>query len=146
MTFSPLVGDVLRRSRGRIESIMSTTCTVTRPGVRTEDDWNPSTGTYDDPEPVVVYDGPCRLRMPYAYPQRADTGESLWAADRGIIAFPIDGSEDIADGMTVTITDNPNDPAMVGVEMSVLSGHYQTDGTARRIPVQLDSRDVGAEP
>ena len=92
----------------------------------------------------MVYDGPCRLRMPYAYPQNADTGESAWAADRGIIAFPIDGSEDIADGMTVTITGNPNDPALVGVEFSVLSGHYQTDATARRIPVQLDSRDAGS--
>lgn len=131
---------VLNRGRAFARRLRSTTCNITIPG---EPTWDNTTGTYTDGAPVVIYSGSCRLRMPYAYPQNAEAGDTAWAVDRGILSVPIAGTGDITDGMTVTITANPHDPAMVGVELTILTGHYQTDATARRLPVQIVSRDAG---
>lgn len=130
--------------RAAARARMTTSCLVTVPGEQTEADWNPTTGTYDDPDPVTVYTGPCRLRMGNPAPQNADAGESAWAVDRGVLSLPISEptSADVTDGMTVTITANPNDPEMVGLELTVLASHFQTDSTARRLPVQVVTRDA----
>lgn len=127
--------------RAEAESRMTSTCEATTPG---EQVWNPTAGVYIDQGPVVHYTGPCRLRMGNPAPQNADAGETTWAADRGVLSLPISdpSSANVLDGMTVTITANPNDPAMVGLELTVLAPHYQTDSTARRLPVQIVTRDA----
>lgn len=129
--------------RAEAESRMTSTCVATIPG---EGDpvWNPDTQQWDDPV-ETVYEGPCRLRMGNPAPQNADAGETSWAVDRTpTLSLPLSDptSAAVVDGVQVTITGNPNDPAMVGLRLRVLSGHYQTDSTARRVPVEVVSRDV----
>lgn len=135
------VAAALSDIRAEADSRMTSTCEVVAPG---EQVWNPTTGVYIDQGPVVHYVGPCRLRMGNPAPQNADAGEAAWAADRGVLSLPISdpSSANVLDGMTVTITANPHDPAMVGLELTVLAPHYQTDSTARRLPVQLVTRDA----
>jgi hypothetical protein len=127
--------------RAQAESRMTTTCVAT---TRAAPVWDEATGSYTPGAPTTVYSGPCRLRMPYAYPQGTEAGDTAWAVDRGILSLPISAaSAAVTDGMTIVITANPNDPGLVGVELTVLSGHFQTDATARRLPVQLVTRDAG---
>lgn len=141
MSLASEIAAALPVLRIEAEARMTSTCTATTPGVLTEDDWNPATGEYDDPEPVTVYTGKCRLRWQPA-PQDADAGETTWAADRsGTLSTPIDAAP-LPDGALVTITANPNDPEMVGLELTVLGVHFQTDSTARRYPVQVVTRDA----
>ena len=132
----------LSELRAHAESRMTSTCTITLPG---EPTWDNDSGTYTDGEPVVQYEGPCRIRMGYANPQNATAGMTEWSASRGVLSVPIEGTAHLGDGMTVTITANPLDPDTVGQEYDVLAGHVQTDSTARRLPVQIVSRDAAVE-
>ena len=131
---------VLTRGRRMAESRMTSTCTATVSGG--EPVWDNTQGEYVAPPPTVLYDGPCRLRLGNPAPQNADAGETTWAVDRGVLSLPIDGTANVPDGATVTITGNPHDPGMVGLVLTVLAGHFQTDSTARRLPVQVVTRDA----
>jgi hypothetical protein len=120
---------------------MSSTCTVTTDDEQT---WDEVDGVYVEGDPIEVYDGPCRLRWSPA-PQDADAGEAMWAADRsGTLSLPI-ASTPLPDGATVVITGNPNDPDMIGLELTILTTHFQTDSTARRYPVQTVTRDAAVD-
>lgn len=142
MTFSPLVGDVLRRSRGRIESLMVSTCLITTPGTPVR---NNETGVYEPGEPVEVYSGKCRLRWPNPAPQDGSAGQGSYSVDRvGTLSLPM--SVTVPAGARAVLTVNPEDPAFVGVEMKVLIPHGQTHATARRLPVQIVTRDAGYTP
>lgn len=125
------------------ESRMADTIRFTRPG---EGDpvWDGE--KYVQPE-VEVYAGPCRLRWGNPAPQEADAGETNWAVDRTpTISLPISDSRsaDVADGHTGTITAvGPNSATQLGMVVVAITGHWQTNSTARRIPVQVVSRDAG---
>lgn len=126
--------------RAEAEARMTSTCTITVAGAST---WNDTTGTYSTPTATTLYTGKCRLRWGNPAPQDGDSGETSWAVDRtGTLSLPIAGTANIPDGALVTITANPNDPGMVGLELTVLAPHFQTDSIARRLPVQVVSRDA----
>lgn len=119
---------------------MTSTCLAVTPG---EPVWDDASGTYTAGTPTTVYSGKCRVRWQPA-PQEADAGETMWAADRSAtLSIPI-AATPLPDGALVTITGNPHDPEMVGLELTVLGVHFQTDSTARRYPVQIITRDAGA--
>jgi len=127
------------------ESRMTDSITFTRPGAG-EPVWNPESGRYEQPQ-VQVYSGPCRLRWANPAPQSADTTESPHAVDRTpTVSVPVSdpATADIADGMRGVITAiGPGSAARVGMVVTVLTGHWQTDTTARRIPCEVVSRDAG---
>lgn len=138
------IAQALPELRAEAEARMTSACVVTTPG---EHAWDPASGTYIDGTPVVHYEGKCRLRLGNPAPQNADTGETTWAVDRGALSLPLSDptSAAVTDGMTVTITANPNDPAMVGLTLTILASHFQTESTARRFPIQIVTRDAGSE-
>lgn len=134
------LAEVLPELRAEAESRMTSTCTITGPGG--EPVWDDDAGEYVTAPGGTLYDGKCRLRMGNPAPQNADAGETAWAVDRGVLSLPIDGTANVGDGATVTITGNPHDPGMVGLVLTVLAPHFQTDSTARRLPVQVVTRDA----
>ena len=137
------IAQALPELRAEAEARMTSTCVITTPGAPVRND---ATGKYEPGEPVRVYSGKCRLRWPHPAPQDGNAGQTAWAVDRvGTLSIPI-GSPHVPDGAAVEITANPNDPGMVGMELTVLTPHYQTDSTARRLPVQVATRDAGYTP
>lgn len=139
MTLGYELASALTELRAEAESRMTSTCTATLPG--DEPVWDAEAGEYIADDATTIYSGPCRLRWSPA-PQDADAGEAMWSADRsGTLSTPIGGAP-LVDGALVTITTNPNDPEMVGLQLTVLGPHFQTDSTARRYPVQVVTRDA----
>lgn len=130
----------LHELRTHAESRMTSTCLITGPGG--EPVWDANEGKYVAAPGATLYDGKCRLRIGNPAPQNADAGETAWAVDRGVLSLPIEGTANVTDGSTVKITANPHDPGMVGLVLTVLAPHFQTDSTARRLPVQVVTRDA----
>lgn len=118
---------------------MVDTCLITTEG---DPVWDEADGIFTTGEPFTVYDGPCRLRKPSAAPQGVDVGEAGWAVDDYVLSLPVAGSENVADGHTVEIVTSVNDPAAVGLLLTVSGGHWQTNSTARRLPCKVVSRDA----
>lgn len=132
---------VLPELRAQAESLMVDTCRITADG-EGEGDWNDANGTYDQPERVTVYEGKCRLRRPSAAPRDADSGEALWSVDDYVLSLPVEGSEDVADGHAVEMVSSSLDAAVVGLELTVAGGHWQSHSTARRVPCKVVTRDA----
>lgn len=139
MTLGDDLAWALPELRAQAESMMRDTCTIVSPP--TDKTWDEGTGTYALGLGVVIYSGKCRVRDANPSPQDVVTGESLAAKRRVTLSLPVDGSSDVEDGCVVTITASLHDPGSVGTVMRVLSGHHQTDSTARRIPCQVVSAD-----
>ena len=133
------VAAVLPELRREAESLMVDTCAITTPGAPT---WDATNGIYTPGEPVTVYEGKCRIRKPSAAPQGADSGEAAWAVDDYVLSLPILGSESVTNGHDVEILTSANDPAAVGMMLTVSGGHWQTHSTARRLPCKVVSRDA----
>ncbi len=138
-----VIGDTLAAAlpglRAEAESLMVDTCRVTTPGTAT---WDDSTGIYTDGTPTTIYEGKCRLRRPAAAPQGVDVGEAAWAVDQYVLSLPVEGSEDVADGHDVEILTSANDPAAVGLTLTITGGHWQSQATARRLPCKVVTRDA----
>ena len=135
--------DVLRRGRALAESRLRDTCRITRPGdgERTLD---PDTGKYVDPEPVITYEGPCRIprrsensRQQQGGVQSFDVGEfplEIPMAHPGYV-----GGESVRLDQTVTYLSSI-DPELVGNVYGITGVSDQTDSTARRFRMK---RTVG---
>lgn len=112
---------------------MTDTCRISRPGVG-EPVFNNETGQYDGPDPVVVYQGACRIprRMTGNSVGDARAGEASWRVGEYPLALPIDGSEAVAPGQTVTYLSSEHDPALVGQVFGITEPIRQSQATARR--------------
>ena len=137
-----MLGDAIAAAlpelRAHAESMMVDTCRVTADGTAV---WDDETGTYTPGEGSTVYEGKCRLRKPSAAPRDADAGETAWTVDDYVLSLPVIGSEGVADGQEVEILSSAFDPAAVGLRLTVLGGHWQTQSTARRVPCRVVTRD-----
>lgn len=119
------------------ESLMESTCVITRAGAPTVDHSTGQTTT----NPTTIYTGKCRLRFPFVRPQQVDAQGQLVEKARGIIELPISDTttalvrtDDIA-----TITVNPSDPSSVGAKFRIESPFTETHATSRRLPVEVIS-------
>ena len=144
------VGDIISRAvvgvlQPAAESRMTDEIRFTRPG---EGDpvWD---GTEYVTPVVEVYAGKCSLSWRNPAPQEASAGDAQWAVDRTpTVKLPVSDprTADVTDGCTGTFTAvGPRSAARVGMVVTVLTGHWQTDTTARRVPVQVVSRDAGQQ-
>lgn len=121
-------------ARAAAESLMSSSCTITRPGG--EPVWDDATGTYTDPEPVVTYSGKCRIRPAATWGREASAGEAdvLLSAFRIQLPFTATG---VDTGQKVTVDSSP-DPALVGRALIVRFVPDMGDHiTARRLTCEL---------
>ncbi len=133
------IAEALPELRAQAEARMVDTCRVTTSGDAT---WDEGSGSHLPSEPVVIYEGPCRLRNTFGAPYTADAGETVWAVDMCTVSVPVDGTAGISNGHDVEILSCPNDPGMVGLRLVVQAPHFQTDSTARRLSCQMVTRDA----
>lgn len=118
---------------------MTDSCVVTAPAAPGA--MNDETGIYSATSGQVVYSGKCRVRDASPSPGDVAAGEAAWTVRRVIVHLPVKGSEGVRQGHTVTVTQCPNDSAMVGLTATVGAFHAQTNSTARRLPCEVVTRD-----
>lgn len=125
------IAAALPEMRAQAESKMVDACVITGGGGAPV--WNETTGQYDTPAGVTVYDGKCEVQVPNVAEQSADVGEHEWTVQAAIVKLPVIGSEGAQIGHTVTITASTNDPQLVGCVYAVTGEHHKTYATARRL-------------
>lgn len=130
-----VAGIDLAMSRREAESEMREKCRITRPGIG-EGPWNDSTLSYDDPPPVVVYEGKCKLRFGGARARRSEAGDQIFTEQGPTLSLPVRTSTGIEKNDRVEVTASADDPGMVGRIVWVDADRAQTNATSRRLPVR----------
>lgn len=134
----------LAEGRAAAFALMTDTCKITKPGVG-KGPFNETTGTYDPPAPVTVYQGPCLLQI------RADVnsnvvevtaGEREWAYQTAILSIPIFAPAGatgdpaaVRVDMTAEYLTAPDDPSLAGREFRIKATLVKTRASARRLRV-----------
>jgi len=129
-----------RRGREMAEARMRSACRVQRPSgepVLGDD------GEFHTPM-TTIYEGPCRLRMVSAVTSDIEAAAQLFVGQSAVLSLPVLTSGDVRvnDLATFLPSTNPSDdldPAIVGQVVRVTGRHYDTDATARRLPVEMIS-------
>jgi hypothetical protein len=121
---------VTRAGRLAAEALMVDACTITTAGGVPV--FNEATGKYDTPAATTVYSGKCRVHVPNLIERRADAGNRPWTMQEALVMLPVDGSEGVLVGQTVTITAATLDAGLVGKTYTVMAAHHETHATARR--------------
>lgn len=129
---------LVNRGRAAAERLMFDTCTITRPGsgdpVRNPD------GTVSPPPPVVMYEGPCRVKAENAVVTEVEAGGREVGVVRWTVSIPVvhpdwDTSK-VGRGQTVNVTVSALDAGLVGRSFTVGAGFVGSQVTARRLPVE----------
>jgi hypothetical protein len=109
--------------RAEAEALMRDTCRVTRPA-DDEGDFNPETGKYDALDPVVVYEGRCRIpRLTSAGTAGpATAGDATWQVGEYPLALPVTdpATADIRPGDTVNYLTAADNVALVDCEFGIV--------------------------
>lgn len=136
----------IAEDRRDAEANMDDRCRITKPG-QGKGPFNESTGQYDPPDRVVVYEGRCRLQV------KADINSNVvetTAGDReatyltSTLQVPIEQVDDNGVGSTGAVRpDNvaemlvcPSDSTMVGRLFNIQGIHHKTHATHRRFRVR----------
>jgi len=128
------VGAYLDGFRTDAEGLMVDTCRITSPGGAPV--FNNETGQYDQPEPVTVYEGPCKLKVANVATQNPDAGERQWTVQRTELHLPVAGSEGVRVAQTALMLTSQHDAASAGRRFRVSGLHHETYATARRLEVE----------
>ncbi len=119
-------------SRARLESRMTASCTITRPG--DEVAWNPET-MQNESIPVTVYTGRCRVHAGGQQDRAENAVDQSFMASHYILSLPVAGSEGVRRDDAVTVTGCPEDAALVGDVFRVVAESAGSQMTARRLTV-----------
>jgi hypothetical protein len=122
-------------ARAKLESRMTDTIRVTR---SSEPVWNEETGTYT-PADTVIYTGPGRLKLASSVVSDVNAQGQLLAAQAPRLDLPVATSGDVQVNDTAEIIASLHDPASVGLRLNIEGVFFQTDATARRFPVEVQS-------
>lgn len=114
---------------------MTDTVLITR---ATDPVFDTGTGTYV-PTTVTVYAGRARLVLNSIVVGSADAQGQNLASQTPRLDLPVSKSGDVQVNDTVEVTYSANDPASVGLRLNVEGVFVQTDATARRFPVEVQS-------
>jgi len=123
-----LIGDELAAHLGEFqahaESRMRDTCQITRPSDE-RGELNPTTGKYDAPDPVVIYEGKCRIPRLTSVTggvATAEAGDAVWKVGEYPFAVPITDptTASIQPGDTVNYLTAADNPALVGMEFGIV--------------------------
>lgn len=124
----------LERGRAMEEARQLDTCRITRAG-QGEGEFNKETGQHDDPDPVLVYEGPCRIpKRGAGASSTADSGDAAWQVGEYPLNLPFSmpQSASVRTGMTVTYLTAADDPALAGNVYGITDESNQSQATARR--------------
>ncbi|WIE56236.1 DUF6093 family protein [Curtobacterium sp. MCBD17_003] len=117
------------------EQLMGSTCRVQRPSGK------PVRGASGDLEQPMetVWEGKCRLRFVSGVTSGVDAAAQLLVKQMAVLSVPIDGTGDLRVNDLVAITASDLDAALVGKQLRITGVHFETQATARRLPVELIS-------
>ncbi|WP_426243693.1 DUF6093 family protein [Nocardioides sp. LHG3406-4] len=124
--------ETLARGRAMAEARMTDTCRITRAG-EGERVLNPETAQYEDPPPVVVYEGRCHIPKRAGSTSQSAGGDASWRVGEVPFELPIDGSEAVRVGMTVTYLTAAYDPELPGHVFGITEVAFQSQATKRRL-------------
>ena len=96
------------------------------------------TGTYGNGS-TTIYDGPGRLKLASSVVGDVDAQGQMLAAQFPVLSLPIATSGGVEVNDIATITASQRDPANVGLILNVEGLFFQTDATARRFQVEVQS-------
>lgn len=127
-----------KRGRRMAEARMRSTCRVQRASgtpVKGED------GELHTPT-ITIYEGPCRLRSNSVVTSDIDAAGQLLTGQAAVLSFPVATSTGIKVNDLATFIASPDpaddlDPGLLGKTVRITGLHFDTDATARRLPVLL---------
>lgn len=125
----------LARFQKMAEALMDDAWRCERGGGR---EFNDETGEWTDTPPMVVYDGPGRLRDKSGVGSRDEVQGVTLVESQLILSLPIATSAGLKMGDTLTCT-AALDESLVGTVVKVTDLHLQTHSTARRFSVEVTS-------
>jgi hypothetical protein len=114
---------------------MTDTVLITR---ESEPVFNEETGTYTRTT-TTVYNGPARLKLTSSVVGSVDAQGQNLAAQTPRLDLPVATSGGVQVNDSVEITASVNDPASVGLRLNIEGVFFQTDATARRFPVEVQT-------
>jgi hypothetical protein len=126
---------VLGLGRNFAEARMTDTVLITR---ESEPVFDEETGTYT-PTTTTVYNGPARLKLNSSVVGSVDAQGQNLAAQTPRLDLPVATSGGVHVNDSVEITASVNDPSSVGLRLNIEGVFFQTDATARRFPVEVQS-------
>jgi hypothetical protein len=129
------IAGALPALRAQAESRMTDTVRITRPGAPVFDT---TTGTYTQTD-TVVYSGPARLKLSSTVVSSIEAGGQILAGQSPRLDLPVSTSGGVQVDDSVVVTASVNDPASVGLRLNIEGVFFQTDATARRFPVEVQS-------
>lgn len=136
---SEAINQALPFLRAEEEGRQRDTCRITRPSDESAE-MDPETGEYVDPLPIVMYEGPCRI--PKRDGGSASTSDADgWQVGEYPLSLPIEGTENIRTGMTVTYLTSADDPALAGNVYGITREADQSQATARRFHMKRVTSD-----
>lgn len=122
--------------RSRAERFMVDECEVTKPG-EGQGPWNPTTGQYDPPLPVVLYAGKVMIRpQPRDATIVASDVAPTYAASRYDVSLPATAT-DVVRTNTLTITACEGNPELIGLPFTLVDVQFDAWAVARRCVAEL---------
>lgn len=115
--------------RYRAHSWLTDTATLTRPG-QGQGEFNPETGEFDPPAPVVAYTGKVLVRPQNNAERIVEAGEATATVTRYDVTLP--ANTPVQNGDTLTVTACEFDAALVGTELTILDVLVDVWQVARR--------------
>jgi hypothetical protein len=123
-------------ARRAAESEMRERCVIVDPegGAKV---WNPTTLRYDTTT-AVIYEGRCKIRFGKVGVRQGETAGQLYAEQDATLSLPFSEptSGDVRKDHVATITAAENDPALVGVTVTLKAARMQSNATSRRFPIK----------
>jgi hypothetical protein len=132
-----LITGALAFGRAQAEARMTDAVLITRPS-DAEPVLDEDTGLYA-PATTTIYSGPGRLKSTSTVVGAVDAQGQNLAAQSLRLDLPVATSGGVQANDTVTITASVNDPSAVGLVLNVEGVFFQTDATARRFPVEVQT-------
>lgn len=133
--------EFLARGQAFLENRMRDTCRITKPGEGGRGTLDRETGKYAGaPDPVVVYEGPCRIpKRASAQTSAAGTsaGDASWDVGEFPLDIPIAGSGykdagEVGTGMTVEYLTSADRPDLAGHVFGISEVSRQSQATVAR--------------
>lgn len=96
------------------------------------------------PQYTTIYEGRCRLRTVSSVTSDIEAADQLLVGQASVLSFPVELSAGIRvnDVATLLASDDPDDdldPGLIGRRARIAGLHFDTDATARRLPVEMTS-------
>lgn len=137
MTLQSAIEAELPFLRAEAEARMRDTCRITRPGDGSPV-FNPDTGQYENPAPVTVYEGKCRIPTSggnsFGFTRNGAADQSF-----GVGEYPLDLPADtvgVEPGHEVTYLTAPDAPGLEGRVFGIVSPILQSQATKLRFKMK----------